>query len=246
MQPEPAGVIFTGDLVETGDAASYAHFLELIEPLNMPAWVIPGNHDNPQLMLELFSGTGYFPATQDSYQYAIDDLPFRILALNSHCNGTELPGFDDERLCWLKDQLSHSDKPALIAIHHPPMKTGIELIDMGGPDWYQGLKSLLSETQQVKLLICGHCHTDLSGRIGQVPVYMAPANSHLLVGTRGLNIAPATLNVAGPPTMHHFIDGDFLSGSHPWPDNVNDQRIDRISGRSWEQMKKLMMGSRTD
>lgn len=246
MRPEPAGVMFTGDLVETGDAVSYEHFLELIKPLKIPAWVIPGNHDDPQIMLEVFAGTGCFPATQHDFQYAIDDLPFRILALNSHCSGTELPGYNSQRLSWLKDQLNHSDKPTLIAIHHPPMKTGIELVDMGGSDWYQGLKSLLAEHPQVKLVICGHCHTDLCGRIGQVPVYMAPANSHLLVATRGLNIAPATLNQAAPPTLHHFIDGDFLSGSHPWPENVNDQRIDRISGLSWEQMKKIMMGSRTD
>ena len=246
MRPAPAGVMFTGDLVETGDEESYAYFLELIKPLKMPAWVIPGNHDNPKIMLEVFAGTGCFPATQDGFQYAIDDLPFRILALNSHCSDTELPGFDEQRLSWLEDQLSNSDKPVLIAIHHPPMKTGIELVEMGGSDWYQGLKQLLAEYPQVKLVICGHCHTDLSGRIGQVPVYMAPANSHLLIATRGLNIAPATLNRAGPPTLHHFIDGDFLSGSHPWPDNVDDQRIDRKSGLSWEQMKKVMMGSRTD
>lgn len=246
MRPEPDGVIFTGDLVETGDKESYLHFIELIKPLKMPAWVIPGNHDNPQTMFEAFAGTGCFPATGHGYQYAIDDLPFRILALNSHCNGTELPGYDEQRLSWLKDQLNRSDKPVLLAIHHPPMKTGIELIDMGGSEWYQGLKTLLAEHSQVKLLICGHCHTDMCGRIAQVPVYMAPASSHLLVATRGLNIAPATLNHAGASTLHHFLDGEFLSGSHLWPENIDDQRIDRISGRSWEEMKKLMMGSRSD
>ena len=74
MQPEPAGVMFTGDLVDTADTASYAHFLEIIEPLKMPAWVIPGNHDDPQIMLEVFAGTGYFPATQG---------PIRLLSLPS-------------------------------------------------------------------------------------------------------------------------------------------------------------------
>lgn len=246
MRPEPAGVIFTGDLVEAGDKTGYRHFIKLIRPLKMPAWVIPGNHDNPQTMLEVFAGTGCFPVTEHGYQYAIDDLPFRILALNSHCNDTELPGFDEQRLSWVKDQLGRSDKPVLIAIHHPPMKTGIELVDMGGTEWYQGLKALLAEHSQVKLVICGHCHTDLCGRIGQVPVYMAPANSHLLISTRGLNIAPATLNQAGAPTLHHFIDGDFLSGSHPWPEHVDQQRIDKTSGVSWDEMKKSMMGSRTD
>lgn len=245
MRPEPDGVIFTGDLVETGNEESYRHFIDLIEPLRMPTWVIPGNHDNPQIMVESFSDTSCFPTTGHDFQYAIDDLPFRILALNSHCSNTELPGFDKQRLSWLKEQLSFSDKPVLIAIHHPPMKTGIELVDMAGSQWYQDLKALLAEHIQVKLVICGHSHTDMCGRIGQVPVYMAPANSHLLVATRGIDIAPATLNQPGAPTLHHFLDGEFLSGSHPWPESADGQRIDKMSGLSWEEMKKSMMGSRS-
>jgi Icc protein len=245
MRPLPDAVLFTGDLVENGDKSGYQHFVELIEPLKMPAWVIPGNHDDPKMMCEAFAGTNHFPATDVTFQYAIEDLPFRILALNSHADGTELPEFNEQKLSWLRDQLGHSTKPVLIAIHHPPMTTGIELIDMGGSAWYQGIKSVLSGCKQVKLLICGHCHTDLCGRIGQVPVYMAPANSHQLVATRGLNIAPSTVNHAAAPTLHHFIDGEFLSGSHPWPENVEDQRIDRKSGLTWAEMKKSMMGTRS-
>ena len=244
MRPLPDAVLFSGDLVETGDRVSYAHFIELITPLTMPVWVIPGNHDEPDMMLEVFSGTGYFPATEPTFQYAIEDLPFRILALNSRASGTELPAFDEPRLTWLEDQLEHSNKPVLIAIHHPPMTTGIELIDMGGSDWFQGIKTVLAKHEQVGLLICGHCNTDLCGRIGRVPVYMAPANSHQLVATRGVDEAPATINRAGVPTLHQFIDGNFLSGSNPWPENVDDLRIDKESGQSWESLKQSMMGTR--
>ncbi len=231
MRPLPHAVLFTGDLVEHADKSAYRHFINLIEPLKMPAWVIPGNHDDPQMMKEIFAGTDHFPAVDATFQYAIEDLPFRILALNSHSDGTELPEFNEQKLAWLNEQLGLSEKPVLIAIHHPPMITGIELIDMGGSAWFQGIKSALAGHNQVKLVICGHCHTDLCGRIGQVPVYMAPANSHQLIASRGLNIAPSTVNRAGAPTLHHFIDGDFLSGSHPWPDRCGRQRIDRKSGR---------------
>ena len=244
MRPRPDVVLVTGDLVETADKVCYQHFIDIISALEMQAYVIPGNHDDPQKMLEAFAGTSHFPATDDTFQYTVEDLPFRILALNSHCDGTELPGFDQKRLSWLQYQLSISDKPVLIALHHPPMTTGIELIDMGGSEWFQGLKSVLAEHSQVKLLICGHCHTDLYGRIGQVPVYMAPATSHQLVASRGLTIAPSTINVVAAPTLHHYIDGDFLSGSNPWPADVEDKRIDKESGLTWDELKKSMMGSR--
>lgn len=244
MHPEPDAVIVTGDLVDGGDLPGYQHFAELIKPLKMPVYVLPGNHDNPEVMREIFSGTASFPVTDETFQYAIDDLPFRILALNSRCNGTELPDFDLQRLDWLETQLESSDNATLIALHHPPMTTGIELIDMGGPEWYQGIKTLLGKYEQVRLVICGHCHTDLSGRIGNVPVYMAPSTSHQLVASRGHKIAPSAHIVPASPTLHHFIDGNFLSGSNCWPTNVEQERIDKVSGISWEQLKKNMMGNR--
>ena len=45
--------------------------------------------------------------------------------------------------------------------------------------------------------------------------------------------------------MHHYIDGNFLSGSNPWPANVEDNRIDKVSGLSWDKLKKYMKGSRS-
>ena len=245
MHPRPDAVMITGDLVDQGDLAGYQHFIELIKPLKMPAYVIPGNHDEPQLMREAFAGTPYFPGDDATFQFAVDDLPFRILALNSNANETELPAYDDKRLSWLKAQLEASSKPTMIALHHPPMKTGIELIDMGGSEWYQGIRSLLNEHDQTRLVICGHCHTDLCGRIGNTPVYIAPATSHQLIGSRGLKIAPSTIIRSGTPTLHHFIDGEFLSGSNAWPGNVDEHRIDVISGLSWETLKRKMMGSRS-
>ena len=244
MRPRPDVVMITGDLVDHPDKACYQNFIALMSALEIPAYVIPGNHDDPQVMMGAFADTSHFPVSDDTFQYAIEDLPYRILALNSHCNGTELPAFGQNRLSWLQHQLSRSDKPVLIALHHPPMTTGIELIDMGGSEWFQGLKSVLAEHSQVKLLICGHCHTDLCGRIGHVAVYMAPATSHLLIASRGLTIAPSTVIDAAAPVLHHYIDGDFLSGSNPWPADVEDKRIDKESGLSWDELKKSIMGSR--
>ena len=245
IQPKPDLVLITGDLVESPDEACYQQFIDLIKPLELPAYVIPGNHDNPQIMLGVFAHTPYFPVSDDTFQYEIEDLPFRILALNSYSDGTQLPEFDDQRVSWLHKQLSRSDNPVLIAIHHPPMTTGIEFIDMGGSEWFQGFKSVLAEHPQVKLVICGHCHTDICGRIGQVPVYMASATAHQLIAARGMDIAPSAVAAAAPPVLHHFINGEFLSGSYPWPANVAEERIDKKSGISWSELKKYMMGSRS-
>jgi 3',5'-cyclic AMP phosphodiesterase CpdA len=243
MCPTPDLVLITGDLVEGSHDPAYEHFIELVRPLKAPVYVIPGNHDDPETMLEAFSETPYFPASHLTCQYSVEDFPVRILGLNSHKPETEFPGYGDLRLAWLHDQLGRSDKPTLIAIHHPPMKTGIEFIDMAGDDWFQGLKSVLEDNPQVKLVICGHCHTDLRGRIGNVPVFMAGSTAHQLIAARAMDIAPASVNESAPPVLHHFLDGDFLSGSYSWPADIEKSRIDVESGLEWKILKEKMRGS---
>ena len=245
MSPIPGIVMITGDLVENSNEISYQHFIELIKPLEMPVYVIPGNHDDPQLMLKAFAGTPYFPASDNTFQYVIDDLPFRILALNSHAAGTELPELDSQRLSWLQNQLSESNRPVLIAMHHPPMMTGIEFMDMGGTEWFQGFRSIVDDHSQVKLVICGHCHTDLSGRVGHVPVYMAAATAHQLSADRGVDVAPSTIIAAASPVLHQYLNDSFLSGSYAWPANVDENRIDKTSDLSWNELKKIMKGIRS-
>lgn len=243
MRPQADVTLITGDLVERPDRECYRHFLELISPLKMPTFVLPGNHDDPDLMAEFFAGTPHFPAQSPTYQYVIDDFPYRILALNSHAPDSGLPDFDAARLAWVDEQLSLSEKPTLVAIHHPPMITSIELVDIRGPSWFQKLAAVLSKYPQVKLVICGHSHADMTGRIAHVPVYMASAVAHQLVAARGLTIAPSYVRGPAPPVLHHFLNGEFLSGSNPWPADAEEMRIDKTSGIEWGAIKDHTRGS---
>lgn len=245
MFPQPDLVMITGDLVEQPGAAAYENFANLLQPLQAPVFVIPGNHDDPGMMCEHFCGSPMFPGTDQTYQYAIEDFAFRVLALNSHYPGSELPGFDEHRLAWLAKALGESDRPTLIAIHHPPMQTGIEFIDMVGAQWYRGFSELLAQHPQVQLIISGHGHSDTFGRNGNVPVYMSGSTAHQLIAVRGNGHAPAFDERPAPPVLHHWMGAGngFVSGAVPWPDWARDRRIDAESGLDWEALKDKMRGS---
>ncbi|MEJ8566912.1 metallophosphoesterase [Elongatibacter sediminis] len=243
MSPQPDRVMITGDLVEHPGQETYDHFARLIEPLHAPVNLLPGNHDDPAILREQFDGTGCFPAEGPTYQYTIEDLPFRILALNSHYAGSELPAFGPRRLAWLEAALEESDRPTMIAIHHPPMITGVEFIDMVGVDWYADIARVIAANSQVRLVICGHGHTDLVGTIAHAPVYMAGSIAHQLVAARGNDHAPGFDNRPVAPVLHHWLGERFVSGSHPWPAWVDDHRIDTESGLAWTELKDRMRGS---
>lgn len=243
MVPQPDLVMITGDLVEKPGDSTYSHFEELIAPLKAPVYLIPGNHDDPAIMEEHFGGTPLFPGNYPCYQYAIDDFEFRILALNSHLDDSELPAYGEQRLQWLEEALEESDKPTLIAIHHPPMKTGIYFIDMAGQEWFQGIADVLAKHPQVQLVICGHSHVEMIGRIGSITIYMAGSTAHQLIAGRVIDRAPAFDPKRVAPVLHQWLDGSFLSGDNPWPAWVEEERIDKSAGVDWEVLKDHMRGS---
>jgi Icc protein len=243
MRPRPNLVLITGDLVEHPGPTTYSHFRDLIAPREMPVYLMPGNHDNPAIMAEFFGDTEMFPGEAPHYQYAIEGPEFRTLMLNSHFDDSELPFFGPRRLQWLEYELESSDQPTLIAIHHPPMRTGIEFIDMVGPQWYQDIGEILSRHPQVFKIICGHGHVDVSGMLGRVPVQMAGAIAHQLIAGRVIDVAPSFDPMPVPPMLHHWIDGDFISGYYPWPDGVDAERIDKSSNMGWADLKNRMRGS---
>ena len=243
MHPRPDMVLVTGDLVEHPGPTTYSHFRDLIAPLKMPVYLMPGNHDDPRIMHSFFRDTPMFPVEPPHYQYVIEHNPFRILMLNSHFDNSELPYFGQRRLAWLDRALSESDLPTLIAIHHPPMRTGIGFIDMVGSQWYEGLSEVLQRYPQVLKIICGHGHIDLQGRLGNIPVQMVGSIAHQLIAGRGEDIAPSFDNVRVPPVLHQWLDGDLISGYYPWPDGVDAERIDKSSNMDWEDLKDRMRGA---
>jgi hypothetical protein len=114
---------------------------------------------------------------------------------------------------------------------------------MVGEQWYLGLHQVLRKHPQVLKIICGHGHIDLHGRLGEVPVQMVGSIAHQLIADRVIDIAPSFFNHRVPAMLHHWIDGDIVSGYYPWPDGVEAERIDKSSGIAWDELKDRMRGA---
>ena len=51
----PDCLLLTGDLTDRGQPAAYDHLREILKPLPMPIYAIPGNHDRRESMRAAFS-----------------------------------------------------------------------------------------------------------------------------------------------------------------------------------------------
>src|SRR5947199_1638425 len=123
----PDAVLMSGDLANNAADAEYELVHELLGQLGAPAYVLPGNHDDRDTLRRNFDLPG---AVGTPVQYAVELGPLRLVVLDSTRPG-EVPGeLDADRLSWLDAELAGApDRPTLIALHHPPVSTGIPAWD---------------------------------------------------------------------------------------------------------------------
>lgn len=243
MRPVPDMVLVTGDLVDNATTTAYANFIDCIEPLSSPVRVMPGNHDKPKMMADIFRNTEMFPVSSPPYQYGFDCGNIHIIMANTSKIGSGLPEFGEDRLDNLAKLIKATTLPTLLAIHHPPFTTGISFIDMSGHEWFEGINNLVNANPHIQLIVCGHGHSELMGRIGMTPVYMSASQAHQLSCVRGNDIAPSFNASPAPPVLHSWTrNSGFISGPVDWPEDAEEQRIDKLAGMDWialkEQMKK--------
>jgi 3',5'-cyclic-AMP phosphodiesterase len=198
LDPAPSAVLVTGDATQNGSASEYARVRELLAPLRMPVHVLPGNHDDPAALRAAFPppGPGAMP---DFVQYAADAAGVRLIVCDSHEPGSDGGRLCDERLAWLADALA-ADRgtPTILALHHPPLTTGVEPMDAIGLDApsRSALQTLLGQAPNVVRVVAGHVHRAMFGTAGGRTVFTCPSVDMALV----LDLAPgATLAVHDEP-----------------------------------------------
>jgi Icc protein len=153
----PDMVVVTGDLTEHGDPDSYRKLKRLLEPLRMPVLLGVGNHDRRSAFTEIFPET---PINDGFVQYAAMCGSLRIVILDTLEEGMHGGAFCTKRAKWLDACLAEqADTPTLVALHHPPLATGLEWMDTNaeGP-WTERLAHVLGRHAQVVGLIAGHIH----------------------------------------------------------------------------------------
>lgn len=155
LQPHPDVLLLTGDLSQDETQQSYEHLRDLIEPLSIPTYWLPGNHDQYPLMEKILDG-GWLSA-----QKVFQRGGWNFILLNSMLPGQVYGKLSAESLMGLEQQLAHlPNHPTLIALHHPPCSIGSHWMDRINLRNAAALFEVLDRYQQVKLVLFGHIHQE--------------------------------------------------------------------------------------
>jgi 3',5'-cyclic AMP phosphodiesterase CpdA len=174
LDPLPHAVLVTGDLADGARPAEYDRFREITAPLPMPVHVLPGNHDQLD-----------WPGP-----HTVDCDGIRVVLCD-----TTIPGRDEGRLDvdWLAAEIAET-APTIVAMHHPPLLTGIGGLDaIGLPEHERAaLERLLQASPHVLRVVAGHVHRSAFATLGGRAVATCASTNlqaRLEIGSPGFSIA---------------------------------------------------------
>ncbi len=214
----PDAVLLSGDLADVPSSAAYEQAHELLASLGVPVYAIPGNHDDRDMLRTRFSPGSGHPG--EALCFAVDCGALRLVGLDSTVPGSEGGALGAERLDWLERTLSEEpSRPSLLALHHPPLLTGIRSMDAIALEVEDrvALEGLLERHPQVQSIACGHVHTTMTSGFAGRPLLICPStNSAIRLDLRPDDDIPFAL--ADQPlgfAMHTLIDGRLVSHVQP-------------------------------
>ena len=218
LDPAPDAVLLSGDLVDVPSSAAYEQVHELLAPLGVPVYAIPGNHDDRDMLRARFSPSSGYPG--EPVCFAADCGALRLVGIDSTVPGREGGALGAERLDWLERTLgAEPARATLLALHHPPVLTGIRSMDAITLDAEDGvaLEILLERHPQVQAVACGHVHTTMTSGFAGRPLVICPStNSAVRLDLRPHDDIPFAL--AEQPlgfALHTLIDGRLVSHVQP-------------------------------
>lgn len=157
-------------------------------------------------------------AAGEPFQYATRCGPLRLVACDTTVPGRIDGRFEPDQIEWLDAALAADPAtPTIVAMHHPPLLTGIGFADRSGmpePD-RRPLGDVMARHPQVRRIVAGHVHRTVAGTVGGCGVLVCP--SVYLQAALDLTVPGRLELVPEPPgfAVHALVDGEVASHVSP-------------------------------
>jgi 3',5'-cyclic AMP phosphodiesterase CpdA len=172
----PDLLLFTGDLTGYGEPENYTRLAGVIADQPFPVHLMVGNWDRREAfcaaMPEISTDEGFV-----QFEVALPGL--RLIALDTNETDRHGGAFCEARAAWLSARLDADPlTPVVIAMHHPPVETGIEWLDSGANEaWIKRFAAVIEGRKQVRAILAGHMHRPIFTTFAGVPLAICPSSA---------------------------------------------------------------------
>jgi Icc protein len=98
LDPIPDVIVHTGDIVHNGRQEECMQAVSTLAKAKVPICVLAGNEDNRGNLRRSFSACSWLPTNSNFIQYAVEDYPVRLVALDTLSSTSDKGDFCRETL----------------------------------------------------------------------------------------------------------------------------------------------------
>jgi Icc protein len=212
-------ILLTGDLAQYPSPASYQRILNSLQVHNTPCICLPGNHDDYQLMQQIFNTR----LVNCKKQFFLGN--WQLICLNSQIPGSPGGRLLKEELLFLEDCLTgNPSHHALIAVHHHCLETKSAWMDSMIIENSQELLAIIGQYPQTKAITTGHIHQLMDITIGGVRVLGTPSTCFQF--TPESKIFSLDTTTPGYRLIKLYKDGRIESGITRLSEQLSGLQID--------------------
>ncbi len=170
-------VIISGDITQTGKNTDFTKAKNILDSLQKPYYIIPGNHDTKWSE----SGGTQFIKIWKNDRFAFKADKFLFIGLHQGPLMRMADGhYAPEDIRWLDSLLQTVDKrrPIIFVSHYP--------LDPSIDNWFEALDLLKKKNTQ--MILCGHGHSNTTFSFEGIPGIMGRSNLRATEKIGGYNI----------------------------------------------------------
>lgn len=177
MKENISFVVITGDITELGTNRQLQLAKQILDSLQIPYYIIPGNHDTGWSE----SGGSGFTKTfgSDKFLFKYNGINFIACASGPYMRMSD-GHVPRDAMNWLQAQLKKikKDEPIIFLNHYP--------LDNGLDNWYEAIDLLKSKN--TILALCGHGHTNRPVKAEDIPSVMGRSDLRVKENEGGYNL----------------------------------------------------------
>ncbi len=238
LEPQPDLALITGDIANDKKLEQTKNAASILDNLNCPYYIIPGNHDDKQALWSVFGGKAILSKDKNFINYVIDGYKMRIIGLDStkeNAAGGQMSQAGQQFLG--KCLIEEPHKPTLIFMHHPPIKCSLIETDIDGFDRAEEFGELIAKFSNIKAIICGHIHLPTNSLWNGTIVSTAPSTGmQLRLDLSMKKPSEFYLNKTGYQ-LHHFTKQQNLITHTIYVHKNNDGPYPFIEHRPNQELK---------
>lgn len=180
LTERPDAVVISGDIVNCGYPQEYQVARNILQMLDYPIYVIPGNHDDKRNFLNAMRPLcPLLGDDAENMRYAVDDFPVRLLFIDTSLAGQAKGRLTPATLEWLEQELTrHPARESAVFMHHPPLPLGSAQMDPIACENGQELLRLIDRFPQLTRVFCGHNHRLIFTQYRQAVIATVPGTVH--------------------------------------------------------------------